>query len=161
MHYALYYYCWFCVVKGPKPGSGSARYPSFFWAWARNFEKGPSSTQAWSWLFEKGLENLSFYEVKRRGLSSLGLDFVWRAWAWTRLELDFQGSGLARAWSFRLNPSLILCNKCNMQGCQKVLRISSPFLVWAGIWTSTYFQGIICFPNLVSGMDFELQNLHG
>ena len=31
----------------------------------------------------------------------------------------------------------------------------------AVIWTPTYFQVIFCFPNLVSGMDFELQHFHG
>ena len=89
---------------GPSPGQARARPGArpFFRALARNFEKGPSSTQAWAWLFEKGLENLSFYEVKRRGPSRLGLDFVWRAWAWAWLELDFQGS--AWAWSFRARP---------------------------------------------------------
>ena len=53
---------WRSISDGYKPGpssSGSAWVYPFFRAWAQNFEKG--------------LENLSFYEVKGRGPSRLGL----------------------------------------------------------------------------------------
>ena len=68
----------FILVMGPRPGLAHARPGAcpFFRAWAQNFEKGPDSTQARARLFEKGLENLRFYEVKSRGPSRLGLDFV-------------------------------------------------------------------------------------
>ena len=39
---------------------------------ARNFEKGPGSTQARDRFFEKGLENWNFYVVKNRLLLHLG-----------------------------------------------------------------------------------------
>ena len=54
---------------------------------ARHFEKGPGSNQARARLFEKGPENWSFYGVKIRGSSRLGLDFFRRAYARDRLEL--------------------------------------------------------------------------
>ena len=53
---------WRSISDGYKPGpssSGSAWVYPFFRAWAQNFEKG--------------LENLSFYEVKGRGPSRLRL----------------------------------------------------------------------------------------
>ena len=53
---------WRSISDGYKPGPsslGSAWVYQFFRAWAQNFEKG--------------LENLSFYEVKGRGPSRLGL----------------------------------------------------------------------------------------
>ena len=96
----------FILVMGPRPGLARARPGAcpFFRAWAQNFEKGPDSTQARARHLEKGLENLRFYEVKSRGPSRLGLDFVWRAWAWAQLELDFQDTGASRVWSFRPQP---------------------------------------------------------
>ena len=41
-------------------------------------EKGPGSIQAQAWLFEKCLENWSFYSVKIRGPSRLGLEVFWK-----------------------------------------------------------------------------------
>ena len=69
------------LVMGPSLGSARARPgPAFFWkAQARQFEKGPGSTQALARLFEKGPENCCFYVVKIRGSSRLGLDFFRRA----------------------------------------------------------------------------------
>ena len=51
---------------GPSLGPARAR--------ARILGKGPGSTQARARLFEKGLENWSFYSVKIRGPSRLGLE---------------------------------------------------------------------------------------
>ena len=55
-------------------------------------------------LFEKDLENWSFYGVKVEAHQGLGLNFFWRAWVLARLELKLQGSGLAGGWSFRALP---------------------------------------------------------
>ena len=44
--------------------------------WARNFEKGPSSTQARDRFLEKGLENSDFYVVKNTGSSRLGIELL-------------------------------------------------------------------------------------
>ena len=61
----------------PRLGSNSTRGSPFFWrARARHFEKGLVLIQAQARLFEKGLENGSFYVVKIIGLSRLGLDFI-------------------------------------------------------------------------------------
>ena len=43
---------------------------------ARNFEKGPSSTQARDRFLEKGLENWDFYVVKNTGSSMLGIELL-------------------------------------------------------------------------------------
>ena len=64
------------IGLSPSPAHAQPEPIHFFRAWAQNFEKGPDSTQARARLFEKGLENLRFYEVKSRGPSRLGLDFV-------------------------------------------------------------------------------------
>ena len=42
---------------------------------ARNFEKDPSSTQAWDQFFEKGLENWDFYVVKKEAHQGSGSNF--------------------------------------------------------------------------------------
>ena len=59
---------------------------------ARNFEKGPSSTQARDRFFEKGLENWDFYVVKKEARQGSGSNFC----EGPRLEIDIQGSGLAQ-----------------------------------------------------------------
>ena len=94
------------LVMGPSPGSARAR-PGpvcFFRDRARNFEKGPGSTQARDRFFEKGLEIWDFYVVKNGGSSRLEIELLWRAWARARLEIDFQGSGSARDRFFRAQP---------------------------------------------------------
>ena len=66
------------LVMGPSPGQALAppRPVPFSRDWARNFEKGPSSTQAWDRFFEKGLENWDFYVVKNRGPSRLEIELL-------------------------------------------------------------------------------------
>ena len=59
----------------PRPGPGSARARLFFRDRARNFEKGPCSTQAWDRFFEKGLENWDFYVVKKEARQGSGSNF--------------------------------------------------------------------------------------
>ena len=83
-------YAYLLLVIGPSPGPAPERpEPVHFLGlrlkilrrtqtWPR---LNPGSTQAEAQLFEKGLENWSFYEVKIRGLSRLRLEFLWRAWA--------------------------------------------------------------------------------
>ena len=97
---------------GPSPGPARARPGPVHFSRdrARNFEKGPSSTQARDRFFEKGLENWDFYVVKNRGPSRLEIELLWRAWA--RLKIDIQGFGLARDRPgidfLGLNPSLVI-----------------------------------------------------
>ena len=74
---------------------------------ARNFEKGPSSTQARDRFLEKGLENSDFYVVENTGSSRLGIELLWRAWARARLEINIQGSGSARDRFFKARPITI------------------------------------------------------
>ena len=62
---------------GPSPGPARAR-PGpvhFFRDRARNFEKGPSSTQARDRFLEKGLENWDFYVVKKEAHQGSGSNF--------------------------------------------------------------------------------------
>ena len=94
---------------GPSPGPARARPGPVHFSRdrARNFEKGPSSTQARDRFLEKGLENLNFYVVKNTGSSRLGIELLWRAWARAWLEIDIQGSGLARDRFFRAQPITI------------------------------------------------------
>ena len=73
----------FGLVMGPSPDP-----PAIFLGLRLQFLR---RVQAWAWLFEKGLENSSFFEVKSRGPSRLGLELVWRSWAQARLKLNFQG----------------------------------------------------------------------
>ena len=63
---------------GPSPGPAQARPgPVFFFRdRARNFEKGPGSTQARDRFFEKGLEIWDFYVVKNRGSSRLDIELL-------------------------------------------------------------------------------------
>ena len=91
---------------GPSPGPARARPGPVHFSRdrARNFEKGPSSTQARDRFLEKGLENWDFYVVKNTGSSRLGIELLWRAWARARLEIDIQGSGSARDRFFRARP---------------------------------------------------------
>ena len=66
------------LVMGPSPGPARA-WPGpvhFSRDRARNFEKGPSSTQARDRFFEKGLENWDFYVVKNRGPSRLEIELL-------------------------------------------------------------------------------------
>ena len=65
------------LVMGQSPSLARHR-AEFLWR-AQHFEKGPGSIQAWTWLFEKGPENWSFYGVKIIIPSRLGLDFFRRA----------------------------------------------------------------------------------
>ena len=94
------------LVMGPSPGPARARPGPVHFSRdrARNFEKGPSSTQARDRFLEKGLENWDFYVVKNTGSSRLGIELLWRAWARARLEIDIQGSGSARDRFFRARP---------------------------------------------------------
>ena len=75
-----------CTSDGSEPSHFSRD-------WAQNFEKGQSSTQAQDQFFEKGLENWDFYVVKNTGLSRLGIEFLLRAWAWTRDQYSRLGIG--------------------------------------------------------------------
>ena len=63
---------------GPSPGPARARPGPVHFSRdrARNFEKGPSSTQARDRFFEKGLENWDFYVVKKRPIKSRDRTFV-------------------------------------------------------------------------------------
>ena len=62
---------------GPSPGPARARPGPVFFSRdrARNFEKGPSSTQARDRFFEKGLENWDFYVVKKEAHQGSGSNF--------------------------------------------------------------------------------------
>ena len=60
----------------PRPGPGLAWARLFFRDRARNFEKGPGSTQARDRFLEKGLENWDFYIVKNTGSSRLGIELL-------------------------------------------------------------------------------------
>ena len=66
------------IVMGPSPGPARARPGPVHFSRdrARNFEKGPSSTQARDRFFEKGLENWDFYVVKNTGSSRLGIELL-------------------------------------------------------------------------------------
>ena len=66
------------IVMGPSPGPARARPEPVHFSrdLARNFEKGPSSTQARDRFFEKGLENWDFYVVKNRGSSRLEIELL-------------------------------------------------------------------------------------
>ena len=65
-------------MMGPSPGPARARPgPVFFFRdRARNFEKGPGSTQARDRFFEKGLEIWDFYVVKNGGSSRLEIELL-------------------------------------------------------------------------------------
>ena len=62
---------------GPSPGPARARPGPVHFSrdWARNFEKGLSSTQARDRFFEKGLENWDFYVVKKEARQGSGSSF--------------------------------------------------------------------------------------
>ena len=94
------------IVMGLSPGLAwdLPRPVHFSRDWARNSKKGPSSTQARDRFLEKGLENWDFYVVKNTGSSRLEIELLWRAWARAWLEIDIQGSGLARDRFFRARP---------------------------------------------------------
>ena len=66
------------VMMGPSPGPAWARPGPVHFSrdWARNFEKGPGSTQARDRFLEKGLENWDFYVVKNTGSSRLGIELL-------------------------------------------------------------------------------------
>ena len=64
------------LVMGPSPGLARPGPIPFSRDRARNFEKGPSSTQAGDRFFEKGLENWDFYVVKNRGPSRLEIELL-------------------------------------------------------------------------------------
>ena len=66
------------VVMGLSPGLAwdLPRPVHFSRDWARIFEKGPSSTQAWNRFLEKGLEKWDFYIVKNTGLSRLRIELL-------------------------------------------------------------------------------------
>ena len=62
---------------GPSPGPARARPGPVHFSRdrARNFEKGPSSTQARDRFLEKGLENWDFYVVKIQARQGSGSNF--------------------------------------------------------------------------------------
>ena len=62
---------------GPSPGPAWAQPGPIHFSRdrARNFEKGPSSTQARDRFFEKGLENWDFYVVKKEARQGSGSNF--------------------------------------------------------------------------------------
>ena len=66
------------LVMGLSPGPARARPGPVHFSRdrARNFEKGPSSTQARDRFLEKGLENWDFYVVKNTGSSRLGIELL-------------------------------------------------------------------------------------
>ena len=62
---------------GPSQGLAQARPGPVHFSrdWARNFEKGLSSTQARDRFLEKGLENWDFYVVKKEARQGSGSNF--------------------------------------------------------------------------------------
>ena len=96
------------IVMGPSPGPARA-WPGpvhFSRDRARNFEKGPSSTQARDRFFEKGLENWDFYVVKKEARQGSGSNFC----EGPGLGLGSRSIFKARDWPgidfLGLNPSL-------------------------------------------------------
>ena len=80
------------IVMGPSPGPARA-WPGpvhFSRDRARNFEKGPSSTQARDRFLEKGLENWDFYVVKKEARQGSGSNFC-----------EGPGLGLGSRWTFK------------------------------------------------------------
>ena len=74
----IYYSILLLLVMGPSPGPARARPGPVHFSRdrARNFEKGPSSTQARDRFLEKGLENSDFYVVENTGSSRLGIELL-------------------------------------------------------------------------------------